>query len=55
MKVRSLRLARAMVASHVATVLNRLRTPVRKAMWIKPQPNHPSAPVSLTGPACSRA
>lgn len=51
--MRSLRLASAMVANQVPTVLKRLRTLVRNAMWIRPQPSH--TPVSLTGPACSSA
>jgi hypothetical protein len=47
MNERSLRLARAMVAIQVATVLRRLRRPVRNAMWMKPQPSHPSQPANL--------
>ena len=44
-------MARAMVAIQVPTVLKRLRTPVRNAMWMKPQPSHPITPLNLTGPA----
>ena len=55
MKERPLRLARVMVAIHVATVLKRLRTPVRKAMRMNPQPSQAPRPESSTGPACNSA
>ena len=38
MNVRSVRRARAIVASQVASVLMRFSTPVRKAMWMNPSP-----------------
>ena len=49
MKVRSVRRARAIVASQVATVLIRFCTPVRNAMWMKPQPSQPKNAGQLDG------